>query len=78
MTKKKIKDGTTITIRNVVNGWILQVVSGQEYAVNNDDTLVFNSMDDLCDAIATIYGEEYESKRPDASIERVKEESPPF
>jgi len=48
-----------ITIRTVANGFIMIVSSstmgGQEY---DSDTFVYNTVEDLCEGLATFYGDE--------------------
>ena len=48
-----------VMIRKVVNGWIIITsYTTNPYEAANVDTLVFNSIDDLCEGIKILYGEE--------------------
>lgn len=56
-------DNSVLTIRKVINGFIVHTLSGPEGFQMSEDTLVFNSIDDLCEALKIYYeGEENESK----------------
>jgi hypothetical protein len=74
---KTVPTDGIITIRQVINGWIVHVGGGNDYEI--PDTLVFNSVDDLCEALKLYYEEQKnETQRPDKSSRSPKETVPPF
>ena len=47
-----------MTIRRVVNGWIVHTDSDPSLGPTVDDTLVFNDIEALCEGIKIFYEEE--------------------
>jgi hypothetical protein len=57
--KQSYLNNTVITIRKVLNGWIVMTDGGGDsYTGGSIDTLVFNDIDSLCDGLKIYYEEE--------------------